>query len=409
MKLATLALYLLAFAGAVPSADPAFFRYERNVSVTTSDQQNYVVVNPEIWSHARPDLADLRLYDGGTQIPYVLTAQQSGRASEEQVAKVLNLGMVNGEVEFDIDMSGLTEYDRVTLKLGTKNFVAKARVEGRQEPREHHGTELGTSTLYDFSREKLGSNTVLHFPAATFPYLHVRLGPGIDAKDVEGATIAYEREAKAAWMPAGACTAMKQEGRMSTASCEIYPNVPPGRILFDVPLSTANFQRRINVIDAKGNAVASGSISRIRMNRGNSVIAAEVLSVNLRGISGDRSLKVSIDNGDDQPLAILSITPQMWERRLYFEPHGQSKLTLYYGDPKLEPAVYDLARFFREEPSAAQAKLSAETLNPSYKDRPDERPWSERHKSVMWIAMLLAVVVLAILAIRGMMSPSNAR
>src|SRR5690242_3659202 len=86
MKLATLALYLLAFAGAVPSADPAFFRYERNVSVTTSDQQNYVVVNPEIWSHARPDLADLRLYDGGTQIPYVLTAQQSGRASEEQVA-----------------------------------------------------------------------------------------------------------------------------------------------------------------------------------------------------------------------------------------------------------------------------------------------------------------------------------
>jgi hypothetical protein len=82
---------------------------------------------------------------------------------------------------------------------------------------------------------------------------------------------------------------------------------------------------------------------------------------------------------------------------------------LLYGDPKLVPAEYDYSRFFREEPNAARAQLSAETENAAYKGRPDDRPWSERHQSVMWIAMLVAVVVLAVLAIRGMMAPRPAR
>ena len=196
---------------------------------------------------------------------------------------------------------------------------------------------------------------------------------------------------------------------MSTASCEVYPGVPLGRILFSMPPEIVNFQRRVSVFDSKGKPVAMGTISRVRMARGNSMVASEELAVSVWGISDARSLKISIDNGDDQPLAISAVMPQMCERRLYFEAHGKSNLTLYYGDPKLEPAVYDYSRFFREEPNAAKAQLSSETPNAAYRGRPDDRPWSERHKSVMWIAMLVAVVVLAVLAIRGMMAPTAAQ
>lgn len=410
MKVGTFAFLLLIFAGvATPSADPAFFRYERTVSVGAPEQQNFFVLDPDIWSHARPDLADLRLYNGNTQVPYVLTAEGSGRASGERPAKILNLGQVRGEVEFDLDMSGLSEYDRVTLQLSAKDFVARASIEGRQALADHKGTELGTSTLYDFSRENLGSNTVLRFPASTFPFLHVRVGPGILPKDVQGASIAYLQEAKATWVAAGSCTPLKPEGRTTTASCGVYPGVPLGRILFTVPSEIVNFQRRVTIVDEKGKTVASGSISRVRMKRGMSMVASEELAVSVWGIADSRTLKIAVDNGDDQPIAISSVVPQMWERRIYFEPHGQSNLTLYYGDPKLEPATYDYARFFREEPNGTQAQLSAETLNAAYKGRPDDRPWSERHKSVLWVAMVLAVVVLAALAIRGMLTPTSAQ
>jgi len=40
--------------------------------------------------------------------------------------------------------------------------------------------------------------------------------------------------------------------------------------------------------------------------------------------------------------------------------------------------------------------------NPAYTGRPDDRPWSERHQVILWIAMLLAVALLAVLAIRGL-------
>src|SRR5215467_1570330 len=148
MKVGMFGFCLLMFSAAAstPSADPAYFRYERNVSVVADDRQNYVVVDPEIWSHARPDLADLRLYNGAAQVPYVMTAQQSGRASLERPAKILNLGQLNGGVEFDLDMSGLSEYDRVVLQLRAKNFVAKAWLEGRQTLADPRGTQLGAST-----------------------------------------------------------------------------------------------------------------------------------------------------------------------------------------------------------------------------------------------------------------------
>jgi hypothetical protein len=49
-----------------------------------------------------------------------------------------------------------------------------------------------------------------------------------------------------------------------------------------------------------------------------------------------------------------------------------------------------------------KADLGPGAPNEAYRRRPDDRPWSERHNAVLWFVMLLAVVVLAALAIRGL-------
>ena len=147
--------------------------------------------------------------------------------------------------------------------------------------------------------------------------------------------------------------------------------------------------------------MAGGSISRLRMNRGGTEAVAEDLTI---GVSSDYTsrLTVTIDNGDDPPLAIDKVQPQSVERRLYFEPQEKTSLKLYYGDDKLTAPVYDYAKLFREDTNAAQAQLGAEGPNTAYMNRPDERPWSERHKAALWAAMLLAVAVLGSLAFRGL-------
>ena len=101
-----------------------------------------------------------------------------------------------------------------------------------------------------------------------------------------------------------------------------------------------------------------------------------------------------IHNGDDPPLKLSGARLQQRERRFYFDGDGSGALTLYYGDEKLESPVYDYAKLFQDEKSAVAALLGAETANAAYTGRPDERPWSERHPAVLWIAIVSAVLVL---------------
>jgi hypothetical protein len=86
---------------------------------------------------------------------------------------------------------------------------------------------------------------------------------------------------------------------------------------------------------------------------------------------------------------------------VFFEPKGATHLRLYYGDDRLDAPAFDYAKFFKDD-AAAQAALGAPEVNLAFTGRPDDRPWSERHKLVLWLAMVAAVAGLSILALRGL-------
>jgi hypothetical protein len=139
----------------------------------------------------------------------------------------------------------------------------------------------------------------------------------------------------------------------------------------------------------------------VRLNRAGTTVVSEEMDVRVAGETSGR-ITITVDNGDNPPLAIAAVQLLSVERRVYFDPQEKSQLRLYYGDPKLGAPVYDFAHFFHADPAAAKAELGPGTHNQAYSGRPDDRPWSERHKAVLWVAMLVAVVVLAALAIRGL-------
>src|SRR5947209_15132231 len=106
-----LAMVLL-FAGAGYEAGRAYFNRTRSVVVTFPDRQNYLVVDADIWKFARPDLGDLRLYNGGSQVPYALVTERGRSFSQERTAQILNLGKVGDHTEFDVKVGGAQEYSR---------------------------------------------------------------------------------------------------------------------------------------------------------------------------------------------------------------------------------------------------------------------------------------------------------
>lgn len=411
MKKGLLLLLLTAFAEPA-TLEPAiaYFRIVRDVSVTQpgtqpntqSSAQSFFTVDEEIWEHARPDLGDLRLYDGETPVEYALSEQRAAVSSEESEAKILNLGLIAGHTEFDIDAQGIAEYDRIRLRLDAKDFVVTAAVAGSNEPAASPSTDLAPTTLYDFTSEQLGSNSVLKLPPSSFRYLHIKLSGTILPQQVKGAAIFNLREQKASWTKIGSCTPPHQKQRTTVIVCHVPPKVPLNRIVFEVDPHQANFRRSVSVETSKGEPEASGEITRVRINRAGTLVTNEDLAIDLSSTSGP--VTVSIDNGDNPALEILGVQSLSLERRIYFDPQGKTSLKLYYGDEKVSPPVYDYARFFHLDESATQAQLGAGVHNRQYTGRPDVRPWSEQHMGVLWAAMILAVIGMGALTIKAMKS-----
>jgi Protein of unknown function (DUF3999) len=389
---------------AASDAEPAipYFKEVRDVSISAPEQQNYIIVDAAIWNHARPDLADLRLYDGTTQVPYQPTSERAATFAEESEAKILNLAQRGNHTEFDLDVAPVTEYNRIHLGIDRKDFLITTTVGGRDDlAGDVPAARPSPSTLFDFTHENLGSNSTIALPVWRFRFVHVRLSPGILPKDIRQATVSFLQEKKAFWTSAGDCQHSGEQKHITIFACEVPSSMPIDRVVFDAPAALANFRRRVTVTGDKGTQIASGTISRIRLNRAGAYAVSEDLALNIFG-DYTSHLTIAVDNGDDPPISFERVQPQSTERRLYFNPGGKKTLKLYYGDDRLSAPVYDYAKFFREDANSVAAALAPENPNPAYSDRPDERPWSERHRIVLWAAMVLAVAVLALLTLRGL-------
>jgi len=219
---------------------------------------------------------------------------------------------------------------------------------------------------------------------------------------VLGASVADIEEQKAQWTPLEVQLKIDQDGKRTVLTWDTLADVPVDRVVLLVDPADVNFRRDVQVT-AQSNMVGRGEIHRIRMKRDGREVDSEDLTLSMGGIHAPR-YKLTVENGDDPPLRILGVQVYSTERRVYFDPRGNSTLRLYYGDGRLAAPTYDYAKLFQEPETAFRTELGPGTHNSAYTGRPDERPWTDKHPAVLWIAMILAVAGLAGVALRGLKS-----
>jgi len=379
----------------------SYFHFQRQLQPLDSSGQHYIVVDEAVWQHARPDLSDLRIYSTEKEVPYRLTIEQGSSETEQKQCRVLQPATIGGKTQFLLDMSGVAEYDRIELNLRAKNFVAHARVEGQDDPHGAKWAVLGTTTLYDLSDERLGRNFTLKIPLTTYKYLRVTVDRPVNPSDVEGGSAGITRSEKAVWRDLGREPKQSQQGKDTILTFPVASEVPVERALISIDPAQLNFLRRVEVQGDNGEAFGSGEIRRVHMERNGQKIDTEQTSLDLRG-NTQGALKIIIHNGDDAPLKITGARLQQYERRIYFDAATGIRLKLYYGDAQLDTPVYDYAKLFQKSAEAKQIQLGAEEANAAFTGRPDERPWSERHPAVLWVAIVAAVLILGGVALRSM-------
>jgi hypothetical protein len=261
---------------------------------------------------------------------------------------------------------------------------------------------LGTYTIFDFTKEKLGSNPIIRLATpARFRFLRVTIVGPVPPDELKGASIANLQESKARYTMLSQVPRISSENRKTVIEWNASDRVPLERVRFEVDPAEVNFRRDVSV-SCGDDIITSNELTRIRVVRKDRKIESENLDIDLPGLRCKR-YKLEIQNGDDPALHILAVRPEMLEHRIYFNPHGKKDVKLFYGDEKRTAPVYDYAKLFEtpEDKDVPEDTLQPDSANAAYTGRPDDRPWSERHPALLWVTMIAAVGLLGVWALKG--------
>lgn len=412
MKLAASAL-LLAFFAASPQI--RYFRYQRPVQTAPQQSgQTCLAVDPAIFAHAAPQLADLRLYNDTVETPYVVRVATWVEGAQKSVPP-LNLGVQGGQTVFDAELSD-AHYSDLQLAITAQNFIATVTVSGSNAKSPSPQTKLGAYTVFDLSRQKLGRSTVLHLPQSDFPYLHFRISAPLRPEDITGLSVERQPASQPRYQTVAESSQVTAKGHTSVVEFTVPAHVPVDRIAFAPGTAPAQFSRDVAVSVApivppsitEGEEPpqpinAFGNLLRIHSVQDGKRIDEERLVVDAPATDFATTSKwtVTIENGDDLPLALKTVRLEMLQRTLCFDAAANTSYTLYYGDAALAAPRYDYATLFASQASPAAATAAPEQSNPTWQSRPDERPFTEKHPALLWVALILVIALLGVIALKS--------
>ena len=409
--LAALSLLLLA----VPAPELRYFRFERPITIPMrAAGQTCLVMDAGTFAHASGQLADLRLYQGAVETPYVVHTDVLA-VSEDENAPLLNLGKTRSQTSFDAEISG-GSYSDLQLAVVGHDFLATVTVSGSQTQTSASRTTLGSFTIFDLTRQRLGHSTILHLPESNFRFLHFQIAGPIEPEDVKGLSVKRPPASQPRFVTVAETASSTLKGRDSVFELRVPAHAPVDRIIFVPRESSSSFSRDVKIsilptaqIPADDSAeppqpvVGSGDILRVHTQQDGHRINEEHLTVSAPRVNLDGEAKwtVSILNRDDVPIPMSSVRLEMLEHNLCFDAASGSTYTLYYGDKALSAPAYDYATLFAPEQNPVVAQLGTEAPNQVYQPRPDERPFTEKHPVLLWVALILVIALLGLVAYRS--------
>lgn len=409
----SLAVALLAVSAVSPEI--RYFSSERPVQNTPQrPMQTCLILDAQLFAHTSPQFADLRLYHDSKETPFVIHLSAPVQARETSIVP-MNLGERGDQISFDAAMPE-GSYSDIQLDVAAQDFIATVTVSGSQAQTDSSRTTLGSYTIFDLSHQKLGRSTILHIPTSDFRYLHFQIAGPLSPESITGIAVDKLPASEARYETVAQSSSVTQKGHASVLEFTVPALVPVDRLAFTIGPEPRNFSRNVTIavtaaepppatdaVEPPRPQTVTGNILRIHTLQNGHRIDEEDLDIDTPGTILDKPAKwtVSIDNGDDTPLAVQSVQLQMLQRTLCFEAAGSGQYTLFYGDPALTAARYDYATLFTQQTDAAQAMAGPEQRNSEYQPRPDQRPLTERYPGLLWGALVLVIATLAAIAFRS--------
>ena len=408
---------LATFAALADSRLPAAWKhwhYSRTIELTptTATQLVSVVAPLDIYPHAIPWLADVRVIDDrGAEVPYVSFRSEGTSNTASLPATLRENSFTPGKfTQLVLDAGAHAPFhNAVRIQTTAPDFIEWVQVEASDDGHVWRMVQE-RAPIFRFRKDAHEGTQAVHYSENNAQYLRVRILDGEAKFPVFGADVLHEVVEPAECVPMEIILSpdAKQPAGNSIWSTDVGPAAELGmEVRFEVT-SPAEFIRTVK-ISVSGDrkdwfGIGGGEIYRYR--RGDAQL--EQLSVTVpHGAPQVHYLRVEIVNGNNAPLVggapKLYVTPQ----HLVFEQQPRRSYSLIYGQERAEAAQYDLGRRLdaKQMAAAVAEQVGPEVVNA---DWVDPRPWTETHDIFLWLVLLVAVILLGYAAVRSLRKSAGA-
>jgi hypothetical protein len=422
-----LAVPSLAQAGDIKLSDWAFTA-PVEIDGTVLRPMAQFAVTPEILAATKPGLEDLRIAARGSdEIAYIVKTGHDSTGKVPLPVKLYNRTYIAGkESSVTIDFGTRMLKNQVQIDMSGTDFRRRVRIEGSDDG-DNWQTVRDRAFLFRVQRSDTQApaydGSTITFPDNDLRYVRITVS---NAEDDRG--VLEIRDVKA-WRyeqtPAETASVqvrsvkIEQKKRITEIILDLgYPNLA----LYELKLAFANpdFFRNVSVwgrnqetrvvrrvvedspalektVEEPWNRIASGVVFRFSGDG-----ATEESPLLKLGGGKYRYLLIRTENRDDPPLNFEGARVTRLVQHVIFATSKVNRYALYTGNARAAAPEYDMSHYSEklQTRGVSEARVGELAPNPSHKPMVRELPWSERHKELLWLALLAMAAALGGLVYR---------
>jgi hypothetical protein len=388
------------------------WRYSRPIVLPGDSALVKLSVPIEIYSHLDEGFAELRVVDDlGRETPFLLYDHNVRAPIETRSAQIRENSFVPSQyTQVVIDLGGRpTFHNALEIETPATDFINWVEIAASDDARTWRIVK-DRAPISNFHKENIVGSRMVRYSDNNARFLRVRIFEPAHQFPVSLIDVSFSREFQQEPVRAPAPSPFKADpsapADVSGWITDLGPDAFPVSGVA-IETSQAEFFRVVHLQTSDDGKqwqdFFSGEVYRYTKS------GKEASALRLCSHEGwhHRFWRVEVVNGNDAPLAEVKPTLLTIPYFVLFYPQAGRSYRLFYGNSAAKLPAYDLARTFdyRAEPGARIATLSAEEPTENYRD---PRAYSERHPVLLWIALAIAVALLACTALRTLRAPKPA-
>lgn len=360
------------------SADFENFKWQFFKDVETSGNGLVrFVIDDEIFANTEKDLRDLRIISNdGEEIPYQLAESRAKNLVSEFQPEMLNNSYKPEEgstaiLDFGENNQGI---NRLIINTSAINFRRNVSIYGSDERNGIWSLVDEGEYIYDYT-DKRGNlksqSTEVNFPQSIFRYLKIVVADDENSPLKIDAVTGFREEVVPEKELERTPKMTIEQGKNAVENfTSVFLDLGQNGIAtkkISLAITDENFNRGVIVFSSKNqrdwSSIGQSYIFRYLTPK----FKGENLQLNFQE-TGDRYLKIQINNGDDKSLMINKATTFSTFKEVVFSCVALKSYKVFFGNPHARFPEYDFGKYFDflETEKAPVLVLSSKKINDSY-------------------------------------------